>query len=76
MFKVDTSPVQAFIDTFQNAKLTAVDTVVLNKEIKKPLETFINAQTSFAKKVVEETATFWDIVSNLNVDYSKAFASK
>lgn len=66
------------IDTIQNAKHSFVDTFVKNEEIKKPLKTYVNAQSEYAKKVIADTTTFWTTVgaSVASVDYTKAFASK
>jgi hypothetical protein len=66
------------IDTIQNAKHTFVDTFVKNEEIKKPLKTYVNAQSEYAKKVISDTANFWTVVcsSAASVDYTKAFSSK
>jgi hypothetical protein len=65
-----------FIDTIQGAKTSFVNTFITNEEIKKPLTTFINAQTSFAKKMVQETTNFYTTVgsSAATFDTKKAFS--
>lgn len=64
------------IDNFQGAKTQFVKTFVTNDELKKPLQTYIDAQTSFAKKVAAETTSFFTTVgmSLYNFDAKKAFA--
>ena len=66
------------IDTVQAAKTNFVNTFVTNEEIKKPLQTYIDAQTSFAKKLAVETNNFVTTVTLAisNVDTKKAFATK
>jgi uncharacterized protein (UPF0332 family) len=48
MFAVDT-----FIDTVQGAKKYFVNTFVTDKEIQKPLNAFVDAQTAFVKQVFQ-----------------------
>jgi hypothetical protein len=48
MFAVDT-----FIDTVQGAKKYFVNTFVTDKEIQKPLNAFVDAQTDFVKQVFQ-----------------------
>lgn len=64
------------IDTFQGAKTQFVNTFVSNDEFKKPLQTFIDAQTSFAKKVAQEVNTFYTTVglAAYNFNAKKAFS--
>lgn len=71
-------PINTAIDTIQGAKTTFVKTFVTNEELKKPLQTYIDAQSSFAKKVVAEANTFFTTVgySAFNFDAKKAFATK
>jgi len=66
------------IDTVQAAKTNFVNTFVTNEEIKKPLQTYIDAQASFAKKLAFETNNFVTTVTHAvsNVDTKKAFATK
>jgi hypothetical protein len=72
------SAINSAIDTFQGAKTQFVKTFVTNDELKKPLQSYIDAQTSFAKKVVAETNTFFTSVglSMYTFDAKKAFATK
>jgi hypothetical protein len=64
------------IDAIQNAKTQFVKTFVTNEELAKPLNTYIDAQTSFAKKVAQETNSFLTTVgyAAYNFDAKKAFA--
>lgn len=66
------------IDTIQGAKKTFVETFVTNEEVKKPLLTFINAQSSFAKKMALECDTFFTTIgtSVYFLDPKKFFATK
>ena len=47
------------IDTFQDVKTKFVETYVKNEEIKKPLNQFISAQSSFAKIVAKAHVDFF-----------------
>lgn len=71
------SAVNQLIDTVQGAKADFVKTFVNNEEIAKPLTTFINAQTYFAKQIAAETNSFMTTVgmSLYNFDAKKAFAT-
>lgn len=66
------------IDTIAGAKKTFVTTFVPNEELRKPLNTFIDAQTDFAKKVVTEVNSFFTTVSlaAFSIDAKKAFPTK
>ena len=72
------SAINASIDAIQGAKTQFVKTFAPNDEIAKPLNTFIDAQTSFAKKVAVEANSFWTTVgySLYNFDAKKAFGTK
>ena len=72
------SLINTSIDAIQGAKTQFVKTFAPNEEIAKPLNTYINAQTSFAKKVAQEANTFFTTVglSAYNFDAKKAFATK
>lgn len=50
------------IDSFQSVKTTFVDTFVQNEHLKKPLHTFIEAQTAFAKNVARSASDFFTTV--------------
>ena len=66
------------IDTFQAVKTKFVETCVKNEEIKKPLNQFIEAQTSFAKIVAKAHVDFWTTMglSAYTFDAKKAFAKQ
>ena len=66
------------VDSIQSAKTQFVKTFVPNEEIAKPLQTYIDAQASFAKSVVQETTNFFTTVgmSMYSFDAKKAFATK
>jgi len=66
------------IDTFQSVKSKFVETCVKNEEIKKPLNQFIEAQTSFAKIVAKAHVDFWTTMglSAYTFDAKKAFAKQ
>lgn len=70
--------VNTAIDTIAGAKKTFVTTFVPNEELRKPLDTYIDAQTDFAKKVVAEVNNFFTTISlaTYSVDVKKAFATK
>jgi hypothetical protein len=66
------------IDAFQGVKSKFVETCVKNEELKKPLNQYIEAQTSFAKTVAKATTDFYSAVgaSAYFFDAKKAFATK
>lgn len=70
--------VDTFIDTVQGAKTSFVNTFVYNEELKKPLQSYINAQTTFAKKVAQESFSFFTAVGLAAnaFDVKKAFSVK
>lgn len=70
--------VNTAIDTFQGAKKQFIKTFVTNDEFAKPLNTFVDAQTSYAKKVAEESNKFFTTLgmSFYSFDVKKAFATK
>lgn len=72
------STFNTFVDSVQSAKTQFVDTFVKNEELKKPLQTYIDAQASFAKKMAQESLTFFTTmgVAAHNFDAKKAFANK
>ena len=57
-----------FIDSVQNAKKTFVDTWFKTDELSKPLNEFVDAQTTFTKQVVKNVNEFGNA-------YGKAAAS-
>jgi len=66
------------IDTVQGAKTAFVNTFVTNEAFKKPLQTYIDSQASFAKTVAKSTNDFFTTVGKSFVafDVKKAFATK
>ena len=66
------------IDTFQSVKTKFVETCVKNEELKKPLNDFIAAQSSFAKIVVKAHVDFYTSLglSAYMFDAKKAFAKQ
>ena len=66
------------IDTVQGAKTAFVNTFVTNEAFKKPLQTYIDSQTSFAKSIAKSTNDFFTTVgqSIAGFDMKKAFATK
>ena len=66
------------IDAFQGVKTKFVDTYVKNEELKKPLHTFIGAQSTFAKAVATEVNSFYTTLgmSMYTFDAKKAFEKK
>jgi len=69
------SAYNALVDTVQGAKTQFIKTFVSNEEVAKPLQTYIDAQTSFAKSVGQETFNFLTTVglSLTKFDAKKAF---
>ena len=73
--------IQAFntaVDAIQNAKTQVVKTFVTNENFAKPMQTYIDAQAAFAKKVAQETLNFYTTVGSslVNFDAKKAFSTK
>lgn len=66
------------IDTFQDVKTNFVETYVKNDELKKPLNQFIAAQSSFAKIVAKAHVDFFSTLglSAYTFDAKKAFAKQ
>jgi len=66
------------IDTFQAVKTKFVETHVKNEELKKPLNQFIAAQSSFAKIVAKAHMDFYTSLglSVYTFDAKKAFAKQ
>lgn len=64
------------IDTFQGVKTKFVETCIKNEEMKKPLNQFIAAQSSFAKIVAKAHVDFYTTLglSAYTFDAKKAFA--
>jgi hypothetical protein len=64
------------IDTFQGVKTKFVETCIKNEEMKKPLNQFIAAQSSFAKIVAKAHVDFYTALglSAYTFDAKKAFA--
>ncbi len=72
------SAFNTFVDTVQSTKTQFVKTFVPNEELQKPLQTYIDAQASFAKKLGQESFTFFTTMGMAltNFDAKKAFATK
>jgi hypothetical protein len=72
------SAYNAFVDTVKDVKTNFVKSFVSNDEIKKPLQTYIDAQAAFAKHMGHEVYAFMATVGNSvqNFDAKKAWATK
>lgn len=63
---------EIFIDSVQNAKKQAVNTFVVNEQIKKGLIEVIDAQTAFTKTVAQNALMFSQLfVKNFAVGSAK-----
>lgn len=73
-----TQVVNNIIDSIVVAKKSFVSTVVPNEELRKPLNTFIDAQAAFGKTVVAGINEFATTVglAAFSADLKKAFATK
>jgi hypothetical protein len=65
------------IDAIETAKKTFVQTFVPNKELQKPLNSFVEAQARFARQVAASVNDFATTVgmSMYSVDIQKAFGT-
>jgi hypothetical protein len=72
------SAINTSIDTIAGAKTQFVKTFVQNEEIKSQLQTYIDAQQSFAKSVAKNTVDFFTTVGTAatSFDAKKAFTVK
>jgi hypothetical protein len=72
------SAINTSIDTISGAKTQFVKTFVQNDEVAKSLQTYIDAQQSFAKTVAKSTVDFFTTVGTAaaSLDTKKAFATK
>ena len=70
--------INASIDTISGIKTKFVDTYVKNEEIKSQLQTYIDAQQTFAKTVAKTTVDFFATVglSAMTFDATQAFKTK
>ena len=66
MFAVD-----SFIDTVQGAKKYFVNTFVIDKEMQKPLNAFVDAQTDFVKQVIKTNQTLAEQALNTFEKFAK-----
>ena len=66
MFAVD-----SLIDTVQGAKKYFVNTFVTDKEMQKPLNAFVDAQTDFVKQVVKTNQTLAEQALNTFEKFAK-----
>ena len=66
------------IDTISGAKTQFVKTFVQNEAVAKQLQTYIDAQQSFAKNVAKSSVEFFTTVGSAatSFDAKKAFATK
>jgi hypothetical protein len=62
----------SFIDTIQGAKTQFLNTVITDKSVREPFQSFINAETTFAKEV----AKISDAVYNQTVSQVEKFTVK
>jgi hypothetical protein len=71
------STASQFIDTVQGAKTSFVKQFVSNKDIAGSLQSFIDAQTKFAKQVVETSADVANLTTQelVKYDVTKSFAT-
>jgi hypothetical protein len=49
----------SFIDTFQGVKTQFLNTVVTDKKVREPLQSFVDAQTTFAKEMAKISNTIY-----------------
>jgi len=72
------SALNTSIDTISGAKTQFVKTFVQNEEVAKSLQTYIDAQQSFAKTVAKSAVEFFTTVGTAaaSVDAKKVFATK
>ena len=72
------SAINTSIDAISGAKTQFVNTFVKNDEVKNQLQTFIDAQQSFAKIVAKTTVDFYTTLGTAatSFDAKKAFATK
>ena len=68
--------INSAIDTVQSTKTQFVKTFVKNEELAKPLNTFVDAQTSYTKAVAVEVNKFFTTLgmSAYTFDAKKAFS--
>ena len=66
------------IDAVETAKKTFVQTFVPNKELQKPLNTFVEAQAKFARDVAASVNEFTTTagLATFSADLKKAFTTK
>ena len=72
------SALNTSIDTISGAKTQFVKTFVQNAEVAKSLQTYIDAQQSFAKTVAKSTVDFFTTVvtAATSFDAKKVFGTK
>lgn len=72
------SSINTTIDTISGAKTQFVKSFVQNDEVAKQLQTYIDAQQSFAKNVAKSAVDFFTTVGTTaaTFDSKKAFATK
>jgi hypothetical protein len=72
------SALNTTIDTISGAKTQFVKTFVQNEEVAKSLQTYIDAQQSFANTVAKTSVEFFTTVGTAaaSLDAKKVFATK
>ncbi len=72
------SAINTSIDTISGAKTQFVKTFVQNEEVKRQLQTYIDAQQSFAKTVAKSSVDFFTTLGTAayTFDAKKAFTTK
>ena len=70
--------INSSIDTISGIKTKFVETYVKNEEIKSQLQTYVDAQQSFAKTVAKSTVDFFNTIglSMVAFDATQAFKTK
>ena len=54
------SHVNTFIDTIQGAKTTALTNLITDKKVREPFQSFIDAQTAFAKEMAKISQSVYE----------------
>ena len=54
------SHVNTFIDTIQGAKTTALTNLITDKKVREPFQSFIEAQTAFAKELAKISQSVYE----------------
>jgi uncharacterized protein YueI len=54
------SHVNTFIDTIQGAKTSTINNLITDKKMREPFQSFIDAQTAFAKEMAKISQSFYE----------------